>query len=155
MDGLNARVLFDRLRKLDLPIGDFAVFGSGPLAIRGLIDEVGDLDVITRGAAWEAVKDLGSVVMYGDDMTVDLENGLTFGRSWDFGAFDIDQLITEAEMIEGLPFVRLSAVYEYKRLADRPKDLGHIALMRANGLIERFAEGGSSSIRADQSIHPG
>jgi len=136
VDGPNADVLFERLRVLDLPVLDYAVFGSGPLAIRGLIDEVGDLDVITRGAAWDAVKDLGSVVMYGDDVTVDLENGLTFGRSWDFGAFDIDQLISDAEMIAGLPFVRLGAVHEYKLLANRPKDLHHIDLVRAGGLIE-------------------
>jgi len=131
----NAQSTFEQLRALELPVGDYAVFGSGPLAIRGLIDTVGDLDVITRGAAWEAVKDLGSVVMYGEDVTIDLGNGLTFGRSWDFGAFDIEQLIEEAEMIEGLPFVRLGAVYEYKRLANRPKDVRHIELMRAHGLI--------------------
>ncbi len=136
MVGLDAEVLFERLRALELPVDDFAVFGSGPLAIRGLIDIVGDLDVITRGSAWDAVKDLGSVVMYGDDMTVDFGNGLTFGRGWDFGVFDIEQLITDAEVIEGLPFVRLGAVYEYKRLANRPKDLRHLELMRAEGLVD-------------------
>ncbi len=42
----SGQVLFDRLRTLSLPEGSFAVFGSGPLAIRGLIDEIGDLDII-------------------------------------------------------------------------------------------------------------
>jgi hypothetical protein len=130
-----ASVLFDRLRAMDLPPGSYAVFGSGPLAAHGLIDEVGDLDVIVRDSAWSRVKQLGTVVMHGDDPVVDLGNGLTFGRSWAYGNFDIEQLIEDAQMIDGLPFVRLEAVLEYKRIAGRPKDLRHIELMESAGLI--------------------
>lgn len=130
-----ASVLFDRLRAMDLPPGSYAVFGSGPLAARGLVDEVGDLDVIVRDSAWSRVEQLGTVVMHGDDPVVDLGNGLTFGRSWAYGSFDIKQLIEDAQMIDGLPFVRLKAVLEYKRIAGRPKDLRHIELMESAGLM--------------------
>lgn len=120
---------------MDLPPGSYAVFGSGPLAAHGLIDEVGDLDVIVRDSAWSRVEQLGTVVMHGDNPVVDLGNGLTFGRSWAYGNFDIEQLIEDAQMIDGLPFVRLEAVLEYKRIAGRPKDLRHIELMESAGLI--------------------
>lgn len=135
MTARSAAELFDRLRAMALPTGSYAVFGSGPLAIRGLIGEVGDLDVIARGTTWDLVRERGRVVIHGDHLTVDLGNGLTFGRSWAYGSFDIDRLIDEAEVIGALPFVRLPAVVEYKRIAGRPKDREHLRLLRDAGLI--------------------
>jgi hypothetical protein len=129
-----AKILFDRLRALELTPGEYAIFGSGPIAVRGLISKLGDLDVIVKDATWDRVKGLGEVVRYGEDETVDLGTGLSFGRSWGYGHFDIDQLIDDAEIINGLPFVRLSAVIEFKRLAGRPKDLEHIALIEEAGV---------------------
>lgn len=129
-----ADLLFDRLRALRLIPGEYAVFGSGPLAIRGLITTVEDLDVIVRGDTWRRVEDLGTVVMYGDDETVDLGTGLSFGRSWGYGDFDINALIDDAETIAGLPFVRLEAVIEFKRIAGRPKDLEHLRILEVAGL---------------------
>ena len=120
---------------MELPSGSYAVFGSGPLAARGLIDEVGDLDVIVNDPTWDRVKHLGTIMRYGDDEVADLGNGLTFGRSWAYGDFDIAQLIDDAERIDGLPFVRSEAVVEYKRIAGRPKDLRHIEIMERAGLI--------------------
>jgi len=127
--------LFDLLRAMELDPDSYAVFGSGPLAAHGLIDEVGDLDVIVRDDAWNVVEHLGTIVMHGDDPVVDLGNGLTFGRSWAYGDVDIERLIEDAEMINGLPFVQLDSVVEYKRIAGRPKDLRHIELMESAGLI--------------------
>ena len=136
MSGYRPELLFDRLRMLDLPIGQYAVFGSGPLAVRGLLEELGDLDVICRGPTWKMVRQLGKVVMQGEDETIDLGNGLTFGTSWAYGDFDIDALIDGAEFIKGLPFVQLDAVVEFKRLAGRDKDLEHISLVEESGLLD-------------------
>ena len=136
MGNHHADLLFEQLRVMELPPGSYAVFGSGPLAIRGLIAEVGDLDVIVREDAWEKVMHQGDVTMHGDHPMVDLGNGLTFGRSWAYGDFDIEGLIDATEITVGLPFVRLESVAEYKRIAARPKDLDHLALMRKAGLIE-------------------
>lgn len=130
-----AGVLFDRLRALRLTPGEYAIFGSGPLAIRGLVDTVHDLDVIVRGETWERVRALGVVDIKAGDETVDLGNGLSFGRSWGYGNFDIDALIDNAETIEGLPFVRLAAVIEFKRVAGRPKDHEHLRVLENAGLV--------------------
>ncbi len=130
-----AAILFDQLRAMELPPNSYAVFGSGPLAAHGLIDDVGDLDVIVGDAGWDRVKGIGTIVMYGNDPVVDLGNGLTFGRSWAYGDIDVDQLIKDAETIDGLPFVQLEAVVAYKRLAGRSKDLRHIELIESAGLI--------------------
>lgn len=125
--------LLDQLRSLELPPTDHALFGSGPLLVRGWIAEAGDLDVIARGAAWEAAKCLGRIEhldRYGVDV-VQVGPDITVGTSWGIGDFDIDELIDTSEMIGGIPCVRLEHVVAYKDLAGRPKDLRHLAIIGA------------------------
>jgi hypothetical protein len=127
--------LFSLLRSLQLPAGEYAVFGSGPLIIRGIVEATNDLDVITRGAAWERLCELGEPASFEDgNPRIDLFDGrLTFGTTWKYGAFDLDALIDTAEIIDGLPFVRLEHVVVYKRVADRPKDREHLQLLHEAG----------------------
>jgi len=130
----SAAHLFGLLRSLDLSPQDFAVFGSGPLLVRGVIDRAGDLDVICRGTAGETVQGLGPTIEQNGVPVVSLFDGLvTFGTRWAIGDFDVDRLIDTAEMIGGLPFVRLEHVAAYKRLADRPKDREHLRLLAESG----------------------
>ena len=125
--------LFDLLRSLALPAGEYAVFGSGPLIVRGLVPAANDLDVISRGAAWDAVCSLSESNLLPDgNPVVSLFDGLiTVGTTWLYGEFDIDELIDTAESIDGLPFVRLEHVIAYKRAAGRRKDLEHLRLLAA------------------------
>jgi hypothetical protein len=51
--------LFDEVKALNLPRGDFAIFGSGPLIVRGIIPASNDLDIICRGEAWDEVQAMG------------------------------------------------------------------------------------------------
>ena len=50
--------ILEQPRALALPVGDYAVFGSGPMLVRGIIDTVFDLDVLCRGMAWSRRKSL-------------------------------------------------------------------------------------------------
>ena len=126
--------LLQQVKALSLPQGDYAIFGSGPLLVRGIIDTVNDIDIICRGAAWEKGKAIGELVHL-DEYDVDIvaiDDGLiTLGRSWGIGALDVQQLIDSAEEIDGLPFVLLRYVVEYKEIADRPKDRQHLAALAA------------------------
>jgi hypothetical protein len=118
------------LLELDLPTGDWALFGSGPLLMRGWIDDVSDLDVISRGAAWEKARRIGSEQLLGDGAVIyEIGAGVTIGRSWAYGDFPIGELIDTAEVIEGVPCVRLEHVIAFKKLANRPKDRIHLALI--------------------------
>ena len=126
--------LFDRVKRLNLPVGDFAIFGSGPLIVRGIIPASNDLDIICRGQAWERVKAIGELEYLSKyDVTVVTmcDGRLTFGTKWAIGEFDIDELIDGAEEIDGLPFVRLEHVTNYKEISKRPKDLRHIEALKA------------------------
>ncbi|MBT8246726.1 MAG: hypothetical protein KJN73_02860 [Acidimicrobiia bacterium] len=120
--------LFDHVRSLDLPAGDYAVFGSGPLIVRGIVEATNDLDIICRSEAWERVREVGEISSFDDgNECVNLLDGrITFGVTWKYGAFDLDELIDTAEIIEGLPFVQLEHVVAYKEAADRPKDRKHL-----------------------------
>jgi hypothetical protein len=127
------KVLFDDLIKLDLPKDDYAVFGSGPLIVRGIIPASNDLDVVCRGAAWEKVKTIGTL-QYNDDYDVEIvtlfDGRVTFGNKWGIGNFDVDDLIDGAEYIYELPFVRLEHVVEYKLIRVSAKDLSHIDALK-------------------------
>jgi len=132
VSGLGAE-LFALLRSLELPAGDYAVFGSGPMIVRGMVEATNDLDIITRGAAWERVQEIGTLGAFDDNNPyVDMFDGrITFGITWKYGEFDLDELIDTAEIIDGLPFVLMEHVITYKQAAGRPKDLEH---------LERLAE---------------
>ena len=124
--------LIRRLLGLGLPHGDWALFGSGPLLLRGWIDEVGDLDVISRGATWEQAKELGELGRLQPDgaETVNIDGStITIGTSWRYIEVSIDALIDQAEEIDGIPCVCLEHIIAYKRIADRPKDRGHLAVI--------------------------
>lgn len=117
------------LLDLDFPEGDYALFGSGPLLVRGWIDGVGDLDVIARGPAWEYAQRVGRLdhlEPYDIDI-VSIGDHITVGTVWAIGDFSVDALIDEAELIEEIPCVRLEHVVAYKTSADRPKDRAHLA----------------------------
>jgi len=124
--------LFDMVRSLELPVGDYAIFGSGPLIVRGIIVATNDLDIISRGAAWEQVRQVGEISTFDDgNEGVNLfDQRITFGITWKYGSFDLDELIDTAEIIEGLPFVRMEHVIAYKQAADRPKDREHLRRLR-------------------------
>ena len=126
--------LFDRVKRLNLPVSDFAIFGSGPLIVRGIIPASNDLDIICRGQAWERVKAIGELEYLSKyDVTVVTmcDGRLTFGTRWAIGEFDTDELIDGAEEIDGLPFVCLEHVKNYKEISKRPKDLRHIEALKA------------------------
>lgn len=130
-EGSAAR-LFGKLRALELLTGDYAVFGSGPLAVRGLIEEMHDLDVVARGAAWEEAKGLGPVrTAPKGDPVVWLEGGAIeiFG-GW--LGWDIDALIDRAEPMGGLPFACLEDVLTFKLSYGQPKDLEHARLIEGH-----------------------
>jgi len=136
--------LFEKFRKLGLPQQDYAIFGSGPLAIRGVIHSCNDLDVLCRGKFWEDVQRLGeSTYLPEYDVTiVTLADGdIGFGTTWGIGEVDVDELIDTAEMIDGLLFARLEYVVRYKMKRKNKRDKQHLAALMRSGESD-WQEGG-------------
>ena len=121
--------LFEALRALELPRGEFVVCGSAALYVRGLRPRMGDLDVLARGAAWQRALTIGApqptVSGYGlrvlhPTAAIEIVDRWTPGWS-------TDRLIEEADRIDGIPFMRLGDVWRWKNEARRPKDLPDLA----------------------------
>lgn len=128
--------LFDQLRELKLPLNGFAIFGSGPLAIRGIIPACNDLDILCGKEVWEFASQNGMTEFlpaYGVTVASYFDGAITFGMEWGIGDFNVSELIETAEMIDFLPFVRLEHVIRYKQLRSNMKDLQHLSALDASG----------------------
>jgi hypothetical protein len=127
---MNLGELARLVAELELPPGEYAVFGSGPLLALGIIEEAHDIDVVARGEAWLKACASGRLEHLADHgvAVASFHDGLlTVGQSWAYGDPDIDELINTAEVHDGIPYVRLEHVVRYKTLAGRPKDVAHLA----------------------------
>ncbi len=114
---------------MGLPAGSYAIFGSGPMAVRGL-RECRDIDLIVTDGLFEEYKGVGGWELkdVGGRETL-VKDGIEMGANWGPGEWDIDQLIEDADIIENLPFVRLAEVLKWKRLLRREKDVKDIEVI--------------------------
>ena len=124
--------LFTELRKLNLPARDYAVFGSGPLWVRG-IRPGKDLDLIARGKAWEILSERGEIKQGdGCSHTIKFKDGeIEAFDQWCTPGCDVDDIINHADVIEGIPFARLQDVLCWKEQMNRDKDMDDIKLVEA------------------------
>ncbi|PLW80083.1 hypothetical protein C0585_04155 [Candidatus Woesearchaeota archaeon] len=114
--------LVEKLKKLNLPVNSFAIFGSGQLCIRNLIPWR-DIDIIAKKDLWDELSkkygDKGHKIEIGD-----------IEIFYDWPGFDnIDKLIDTADFIEGLPFVNIENVLKWKKERNHLKDAKHIMLL--------------------------
>jgi hypothetical protein len=128
--------LFDALRKLNLPIGSYAVFGSGPMFANGVrpFSDLDDIDILAIDDAWKIACDISSPVRakMGYNDVVTLNDGLIeIFDGWSPGEWDSKKLINEADIIDGIPFVRLAEVVKWKKTMGREKDKGHLEMIYA------------------------
>lgn len=123
--------LLKELKKLDLPTKSYAIFGSGPMGIRGMI-ESHDFDILVTPELFKKMAEKYPVkkAKSGDDL---IEIGdLEFFPTWTFTKKYLPstaELISTAEIIKGIPFVKLEHVRTWKEHMGRPKDLEDIKLM--------------------------
>lgn len=130
MTALTAHPLIRALTGLRLPTTDYVVFGSGPLLAHGLRTQLGDLDVVARGHAWDrlAAHCPPRRAPSGHGYVIPLV--IEVADRW-LPGFDTDHLISTAEHHDGIPFAPLDAVRASKHATDRPKDRADLALIDA------------------------
>jgi hypothetical protein len=149
--------LIRRLSMLKLDPDDFVIFGSGPLLAHGIRSDVGDLDIVARGPAWERAARLGEPtigVLNGAPMIHFWGGLIEVSQGWISADWDADQLIDDADIVEGLRFARLEYVLSYKQSLRRAKDMADIVAIqdRLNGWRRRRnSRRGKLSTRA---VHP-
>lgn len=122
-----------KVKELDLPYGQYVVFGSGPLAVHG-IRETRDVDLFVTTELYSQLKDqgweekeweLGGTYLSKDIYEVD--------DSWSYGNYNPkpEEIIAIAEIHKGVPFAPLTEVLKWKQAFGRPKDLEDIELIQA------------------------
>lgn len=102
------------------------------MCIRGWKDCSHDLDIIVTEDVWNEYhgKEGWEARKMHHGSTYLWNNELELWKDWKPGQWDIEKLIEEAEIIEGLPFVRLERVVTWKKLSAREKDLTDLEIIK-------------------------
>ncbi len=123
----------EKVKKLGLPAGKYALFGSVPLSAHS-IRESNDADIIATQDVYDALKAKGwNEKIYPDGRRMLDSDCFEVGAEWTYGSYNPDpaRLIAEAETIEGVPVVRLEEVLKWKKAFGREKDLRDVKLIEA------------------------
>lgn len=130
---MESRHLFKQVRELNLPLGKYALFGSAPLGIRGM-RECHDIDIITMEDVWEVYKYKEGwkvkKLIENENVEYIRKDSIELYKNWGPGEWDVEKLIRESEIIEGLPFVKLEQVLRWKKLNRRGKDLKDLEIIQ-------------------------
>src|SRR3989338_6325571 len=118
------------LKKLNLPRGKYALFGSAPMGIRG-IRQCKDIDVVVDESLWQEYKNKPEWKYQTTKNGVEhLSKGIIeFWHNWLPWYKNVNKFIKNAEVIEGLPFVQLKYIIEWKKLFGREKDKKDLQLI--------------------------
>ena len=119
------------LKNLNLPPEQFAVFGSGPLAIRGWRENK-DIDIIVTSALWNELRK--KYTLY-NEKSIRIEVIEIF-RDWKPWFHDVEELIKTADFFENIRFVNLENVLKWKEAKNRKKDREDIKLIRKHKILE-------------------
>ncbi|MDO8638628.1 MAG: hypothetical protein Q7R43_03565 [Candidatus Daviesbacteria bacterium] len=123
--------LLKEFENIDLPLGKFAVFGSGPLTAHE-IRETNDIDIIVLPATYDQLKNEGWKEKIWPSGSKYLAKGnFEVCKEWICNTYnpDIKKLIENAEIINGVPFVKLEEVKSWKQAFGREKDLKDVELI--------------------------
>lgn len=129
--------MFDRLlndvKKLSLPKGEYALFGSSPIIVRGIRAASHDIDILVTeelwnqyrvNPAWE-VRTLDN----GDEFLEWASHDIELYKKWGPGEWNVQEILASAEEIGGVMYVPLETVLQWKKHSARPKDLADVELI--------------------------
>ena len=114
----------EELTALNLSKGEYAITGSGPLAIRN-IRIADDIDVMVKPNLWNKLS-----IKYTpyDKQHIKIGN-IEIWRDFINLTSIMDKVIDSATLIEGFPFVSIESTLSWKRYLNREKDQKDIILI--------------------------
>ncbi|KKT44147.1 MAG: hypothetical protein UW34_C0017G0003 [Parcubacteria group bacterium GW2011_GWA2_44_15] len=122
--------LFTKVRDLKLSSSKYILFGSAPMGIRGP-KVCHDIDIVVTEDLWNGYKNKGwKIKMMPHGSQYLSKEDIELWADWIPGEWNIQKLIAEAEMIKGLPFVKLAEVVKWEKILGRKKDLEDIVYNR-------------------------
>jgi hypothetical protein len=132
---MNDMKLIALIKTIDLPVGQYALFGGACLAIRN-IRNLNDLDIFITDKLYDKLCADGWHEISTEKRKPYL---ITKIRGIDIQAFkiwegvgwqpDIRAYIDNPEVVQGIPFMPLTELYKWKQETRRPKDLKDLKLI--------------------------
>lgn len=119
--------VIEEVKKLDFPIGQYVIVGSGPMVIRGF-KEAYDIDIVVtreffekcKANGWEVVpwtypEKIGQIYLK--------QNNVELYLDVNCGDFNptTEELIKRADIFEGIPFITLEDMLKFKKAYNREK----------------------------------
>ncbi len=117
--------LLKKFKKLNLPQDKYAIYGSRPMAIRG-IRKAKDLDVAVKNSLFKELLKKYKEIRPGHIKI----NNIEIYASWNSYIDNADEVINCADLIDGFKFIKLEDLIKWKNKLGRKKDLKDIALMK-------------------------
>lgn len=126
--------IFYEIEKLNLPKNEFVVLGSGILAALG-IRSADDIDLLIQPQLFEKLKKEGwhyEVIEIEGKPREMISKGITQAFKdfwWEDKTLSPDKGIARSQQINGINFISLATLLEYKKDMKREKDLRDVALI--------------------------
>lgn len=114
------------LKKLNLPKNSYIVVGSGILNTLG-IRASKDIDLIVSQEVFDRFFNEGWEEDNWSDQFVIKKGVFDIGINW-YGK-NVTQLLEQAQIIDGIPYLSLDYVYDWKKSVGRKKDLNDLKLI--------------------------
>lgn len=128
--------IFNQIKKLNFPSGQYIVAGSGILAAKG-IRETKDLDMVVTPELFEKCRSEGWEVLPWTKEDIPGKDWLRKGDvevyiqiSRKTGGISAKELLKDAEIIEDIPFISLENLIDFKQEYGRPKDFEDIEIIK-------------------------
>lgn len=111
---------------LCLPEGSFIVVGSGIIGALK-IRESNDIDIVVDRDVYDTFEDLGwGKGLWGDHVVYQKE---PFEIGYDWYGENARDLLNRAQVVDGVPYLGLDEVYEWKKMKGREKDIRDLGLI--------------------------
>jgi hypothetical protein len=129
--------IFEEVKKLNLPIGEYVIVGSGPMAAREIRD-FKDIDILVSEKLYDELVKKGWEVVevegVGGKFKVLKKDIFEVNTTLWHGDYkpDTQDLIKRAEIICDVPFLPLQELIKFKTALGREKDLKDIELINSH-----------------------
>lgn len=121
--------IFQKIRQLGLPDGEYVIVGDDVLAALGLALWGGTIEAVIseevydgfRHEGWQQEDHEGHTILKNDDV---YKVGLLFGE------WSLEDVLADALIIRGMPFINPAKLLAYKQQNERPEDAELITVLK-------------------------
>jgi hypothetical protein len=125
--------IIKEIKALNLPNGEYLVFGSAPMGIHG-IRNIHDIDILVSPNLYQQLKKRGwqEKKWKSSGSKYLAYKNIEAGSNWDYGIYHptLESLLKTADIFDGIPFANLKEVIKWKMAFGRDKDKKDIQLIK-------------------------